>query len=386
MLSGHDRTSLSSLLTTRACKALSVDRHTLIAAGNGGGLSASDIWFGNGQRRWTTRIVRVLEVQRRKDSHSKCIQALIPDDISDFVGHVFALHTTETLKRRISRKIALPVLTVAQPFIRAHLSARLAIQYDLLALDERFADDAGLATLLRLQRRHPISRVLVPGCYVAAEDVQFWLRRGIRRLDGIDVYSLQRQWSEIIPILRRSYRTDVNFTQGSIEAIPYQGESFDLIVSSAVLEHVRNLSAMVTETARVLVRGGWAFHSFGPLYYCFGGDHCITAFGPAAGYDHLLLDESEYSARLRDRTVFDKQPDPNLPFWALHEQFSFATASEYLKYFERDFHIRFVIAKISSEGLRFRENYREKWVKLLRAGISETDLLVKSLSVVLQRR
>ncbi|OGV52482.1 MAG: hypothetical protein A2X49_09205 [Lentisphaerae bacterium GWF2_52_8] len=330
--------------------------------------------------------MRLESIQRAKRELGSGLQAYSSKDISRQIVDPSILLPAESIKRRLARLVALPALRLQQSAIRRRADVNVNVHCDYLCIEDRFGTDASLAVLLKRTRVEPIARVLIPGCYAGGEDVQFWLRRGVKRLDGIDVYSLQERWDRIVPELRRFFDAEVSFCQGAIEAIPSPGESFDLIASSSVLEHVRNLRIMVDETNRVLRPGGWAWHCFGPLYYSFGADHCIAAYGDEAGYDHLLLDEDEYQKRIRNQAFFDTQPDPNLPFWALQQQFSFATAAEYLDHFSRRFHLEFVVVKLSAKGLAYRRAYPEKWAQLIRAGIEECDLLIKSLAVVLRKK
>jgi SAM-dependent methyltransferase len=272
--------------------------------------------------------MRLKVIQEAKATLSRAVQVFSTTDISSRIVEQCALIPREPFKRKIMRAVAQSALRVQQPTIRKRHGVALDLSHDLLCIEDRFANDASLAVLLRRLRSETVAAVLVPGCFLASEDVQFWLRRGIKRVSGFDVYSLQRRWDSILPQLRRHFGAEIEFRQGSIESIPFPSGSFDLITTNAVLEHVRNLAAMVDETARVLRSGGWAWHCFGPLYYSFGADHCIAAYGDAAGYDHLLLDDEEYQQRIRNQEFFDTQPNPNLPFWALNRQFSFATAAE----------------------------------------------------------
>lgn len=329
------------------------------------------------------RLETIREVKRRVCAG---VQQYSFKDISRQIVDPSVLLPIESFKRKLARLVAQPALSLQQSALRRRVNVSLNVHCDFLCIEDRFGTDASLAFLLRHTRVGPATRVLIPGCYVGAEDVQFWLQRGVKHLDGIDVYSLQERWDRIVPELRRFFDADVSFRQGAIEAIPFPDESFDLIASSAVLEHVRNLKVMVDETSRVLRPGGRAWHCFGPLYYSFGADHCIAAYGDEAGYDHLLLDEDEYQKRIRNQAFFDGQPDPNLPFWALQQQFSFATAAEYLNEFSRRFHLEFVVVKLSAKGLAYRQAYPEKWAQLINAGVEERDLLIKSLAVVLRKK
>ncbi|PWB84666.1 MAG: hypothetical protein C3F11_00085 [Methylocystaceae bacterium] len=277
-------------------------------------------------------------------------------------------------------------MALSQAKAHEQLGVDIPFPTNLIALGERFAEESAWSYMLaRLPDMRRLS-VLIPGCYMAGEDIQFWTRQGVQRVEGIDVYALNDHWAKLIPKLRAQWSTPVFFRQGSIENIPFADDEFDVIASAAVLEHVRNLPAMAAETARVLKPGGFALHSFGPLYYCFGADHCIGAYGLEAGYDHILLAEEDYRRKISDRPFFERATkNPDLGFWAVNGQFSFAVGSEYIEVFRKHFDIEYVVAMISTPGLEYRKRFPDKWAKLLNAGVGEADLLLKGLSVVLRK-
>jgi SAM-dependent methyltransferase len=333
-----------------------------------------------------TSLMRLQTISRTKAALSNTTQVLLSEDISHYINEDFLLIPNTSFKRKIIRLLAPHALRLQQAKAQKLLGCEVPFHFTLLSYGERFAHDASLSALLKLTRSDTINNVLIPGCYLASEDVQFWLRQGVRRLEGIDVHSLQAIWAYILPKLRVRYNAEINFRQASIESLPFEDGMFDLIASSAVLEHVRNIEEMTKETARILRPGGWAWHDFGPLYYSYGGDHCSAAYGNMAGYDHLLMNEEEYQKRINDQSFFDQQIDPNLPFWALRNQFSFATALEYVLAFEKKFEIRHLVIKLNEEGILFRQLHAERWNQLLTAGVSEIDLLIKSLAVVLRKK
>lgn len=330
--------------------------------------------------------MRLSEIERARGVLGGIAQPLPEGDFSDSVGISFALHEKESLTRIAKRALARPALAAQRKTIRKRLGFDLPFWADAVTIGEQFADEAAWSYMLsRLPPMRGLD-VLIPGCYMGGEDVQFWLRRGICRLEGIDIYALTSHWSSIVPALKQRWGVPVGFRQGSIEEIPFPDAEFDVMSSAAVLEHVRIISRMVNETARVLKPGGFALHSFGPLYYSFGADHCISAYGPDAGYDHLLLEEAEYRKRISDRDFFKSATgNEDLAFWALNDQFSFATASEYLRRLAARFEIKYVAVKISPDGLAYRDRRPDNWRWLLSEGISEADLLIKGLTVVLRK-
>jgi SAM-dependent methyltransferase len=330
--------------------------------------------------------MRIREIKALREKLAKEIQSLPEGDYSATVGKEFTMRPKLSFRRRFMRKISNTALRLSQNRIQKTIETNLNFDYSLLSIGERFANDACWEILFRnLPNAHNLD-VLVPGCYMGGEDVQFWLRQGVHRLAGIDVFSLDEHWRHIVPELQACWPTMINFRQASMEALPFDDATFDVIASDAVLEHVRNLDAMVAETARVLKPGGYALHTFGPLYFSYGADHCISAYGESAGYDHLLLDEHTYRARISDRAFFAKGGAPDLAFWALHDQFSFATAADYLDLFSKHFELLLIIAKCSPQALHYRKTNPESWIRLLDLGISECDLITKGLSVVLRKR
>jgi SAM-dependent methyltransferase len=303
--------------------------------------------------------MRIKAIQSIKKAHSQTVPTCGTDDISDLLRGQFKLSPQEKFKRKAVRAVAPVALKLQQPWLRTLMRGPLPSN-SLLCLEERFGDDASKSALLKLIASDKIQNLLIPGCFLAGEDVQFWLRRGIAKLVGIDINNLEKRWQDIIPQLKNCYKCEVQFLQSPVEILPFGNGVFDLICTNAVLEHVQNIRAMCMETARVLRPGGWAWHSFGPLYYCCGGDHCIAEYGLDAGYDHLLLDEEAYQKRIWDKGFFEAQNNPNCAFWARNEQFSFATTQEYLDLFAEFFHIRHVVIKISSEALNFRRHFPQK--------------------------
>lgn len=331
--------------------------------------------------------MRVEDIAQRRSRLCDDIQPLPEGDISDTVGRDFRLFETDSRKRQLMRAISPLALRISQGKYRKTFDIPASMPIDMVSVGDRFADDASWNILLsRLSKPLSEIEVLIPGCYMGNDDVQSWLRRGVKRLVGIDIYSLKKAWSDIVPRLTERWGIPVDFRQGSIENIPLEDETIDMIATDAVLEHVRNLDRMVDETARVLKPGGFAFHTFGPLYHAYGGDHCIPAYGHEAGYDHVLLDETDYQARINDDAFFaERIKQPDLPFWAKLDQFSFARPQEYFDAFSRRFEIAHTIAKISEQGLAFRAAYPDKWQTLLSSGLTEADLLIKSLSMIVRK-
>jgi len=81
---------------------------------------------------------------------------------------------------------------------------------------------------------------------------------------GFDAYGcdLVEEWPTDAKALHRFHK--INYSQ---YRLPYNDNSFDFVVSTSVLEHVRNKKQVFQEIHRVLKRGGCAIHIFPSKYY-----------------------------------------------------------------------------------------------------------------------
>ena len=66
---------------------------------------------------------------------------------------------------------------------------------------------------------------------------------------------------------------NVRYQQGVGENIPFPDNTFDLVVSLAVLEHVQDVAAVLGETYRVLKPGGWAYFEVPNNLFPFEGHY-----------------------------------------------------------------------------------------------------------------
>jgi ubiquinone/menaquinone biosynthesis C-methylase UbiE len=71
--------------------------------------------------------------------------------------------------------------------------------------------------------------------------------------------------------------------------IPFDDQTFDVIISTSVLEHVKNLSEAVSEMYRVLKPGGFCLHFFPPKLNPIEGHIFVPFAGALQGYTWLLF-------------------------------------------------------------------------------------------------
>ena len=71
--------------------------------------------------------------------------------------------------------------------------------------------------------------------------------------------------------------------------LPFADDSFDIIYSNAVLEHVANLDALSEEMRRVTKKNGVCYHLW-HNYYSLSGAHVPSSFSESLPWGHLLGD------------------------------------------------------------------------------------------------
>jgi len=242
-----------------------------------------------------------------------------------------------------------------------------------------------------LNRFHKIQSadVFIQGCGMG-KDVLSWVAWNPRSLTCLDYFCYRRAWDMLEQEikLRSNGQIKVQFMQMDISDISiFQNKKFDIIASDAVYEHVRNLKSALCESYRVLRPGGYLYAAFGPLWYCFGGDHISGREDLSEGYNHLLLNKDEYKAYLRSFPMENENNiDDGQQLWIKEDLFGRLRLDEYLMLFEDYFIVKYCDVIVSPEALKFRNQFPQIWKILTKdKGINECDLVIKAVRVILEK-
>ena len=128
-------------------------------------------------------------------------------------------------------------------------------------------------------------------------DVISWAKLRPRQIIATDMFPFEDSWEEITRYCYDHYQVRVDFRVSAIEDVPFlESNRVDLIASDAVYEHCRDLPGVMQESFRILKPGGCIYASYGPLYFCAGGDHFSGRGGLENSFNHLLLDPEVVSA------------------------------------------------------------------------------------------
>ncbi len=204
--------------------------------------------------------------------------------------------------------------------------------------------------------------VLVLGAGRGAE-LSLWERQRPRSLTATDFFAFPGDWSA---------HAGTRFARMDVRQLGFAGASFDLVASTALLEHVDGVEDVTAEMARVTRPGGTVFANFGPLFFTHAGAHFEGA------YEHLWMSAGELERYLQARAIPSEMEDGLL--WLRNGMFSRLRYDEYLAIFKRYFDLEHVTLGVSQEALRYKRTHRREW-HALTARYSERDLLTFSMTV-----
>jgi ubiquinone/menaquinone biosynthesis C-methylase UbiE len=137
------------------------------------------------------------------------------------------------------------------------------------------------------------ARVLDVGCGDGFIDLGICKTLRPQKVMGVDLeitdveqlrHLTKRNLNEELP-------TNLTFGTCSPTSIPLPDESFDVVMSWSVFEHVENPVAVLGEMRRILRPGGFMFLQIWPLYFSQRGSH-LWNWNPS-GWEHLTRDHQE---------------------------------------------------------------------------------------------
>ena len=220
-------------------------------------------------------------------------------------------------------------------------------------------------------------------------DVISWARLRPRRIIATDLFSFEDSWQEIARYCHQHYRVPVEFRTAALEDHSFlDSGSIDLIGSDAVYEHCRDLPRVMRESQRLLRPGGSLYASYGPLYFCAGGDHFSGRGGLEHSYNHLRLEPEAYRQYLEAQRAALEDFQDGVRYLDL-DLFSRLTTGEYLEiYREAGLVVKELILEVSDQALAYKQQFPQEFQEILGkyAGrITRDDCLIKAHLLILQK-
>lgn len=169
---------------------------------------------------------------------------------------------------------------ISEQAIKTHADRRFLSEYDY-ALFEYYRS-AKVITFLERAGVAIRGRVLDAGC--GGGGMPLSLAEEAKWVVGIDL--ADRFADAGVRLANERKLRNLTFVRADGLALPFRSSMFDLVLSHSVIEHVSDATRYLTECARVLKDGGWAYLSTAP-YLSFAGAHLPRLKVPVPL--HLLL-------------------------------------------------------------------------------------------------
>ncbi len=229
--------------------------------------------------------------------------------------------------------------------------------------------------------------ILIAGCGTG-QDVPTWFPYSPRSVTGVDLFNYETAWNMLEQYLSRAFPdTVVQFAQRDLTFLEgFSNEAFDVVASDALFEHLSDISSVLKEFRRVLRKDGVLYATFGPLWHCWGGDHISGSDDPSHGYNHLLLEQSDYQEYLNGFGVLEHSKHDGRT-WIKEGLFSFLSPNEYcLKIDESGYERIFTSLIIDPRAVQYLKRHETHRRRLEDMVSHPTDLLVTGMTIICKVR
>lgn len=303
----------------------------------------------------------------------------------DLTPHDFKISAVSKLEvvKKIVRRLGYPVYTLINHYIlRYRFGSVINHDIDKLFLGHRGSDYDALRRKVNSYSQIKGRDILVIGCGTG-KDLGSWLKYEPRKLVAVDLFSYDRAWNLIKVKYRELYPSvDIQFIQQDLNKLNIT-ETFDFVVSDAVFEHLRDFDLSISNVVNVLKTDGILYATFGPLWYCWGGDHIGGKL--EHGYNHLLLDDDAYQKHLKNRGEF-MHDEGDGRTWIFNDLFSYLKSSEYMEKLSA-VHLKkeYVSAMIEKRALNFKKTFPEKFDELTEK-VNEEDLIITGMTTIYRKK
>lgn len=220
-------------------------------------------------------------------------------------------------------------------------------------------------------------------------DVISWAKLRPGHIIATDMFSFEDSWEDITRYCYDHYKVRVDFRVSANEAAPFiEKNRVDFIASDAVYEHCRDLPGVMRESFRILKPGGFIYASYGPLYFCAGGDHFSGRGGLENCFNHLRLNPEAYQQYLEAYQEEIEDFQGGARYIGLN-LFSYLTTRQYIDiYRQAGFVVKELILEISLDALQFKRTYPDDFNLLVNKYTDrccQDDLLIKANIIILQK-
>ncbi len=301
---------------------------------------------------------------------------------TDFV--ILKTGLKEKLKKPI-RKVLYPIITrISEPFIERKYKIKGIGGYNRIFLGHRGNDYEANRMRVNYFRKIKDSTVLIIGVGTG-RDLDSWLKYKPKKIIAIDYFNYRNAWNERTKYFSKKYRTDLEFIQSDIlDMGMIEDNCIDIIGSDAVFEHINQFDKAMPELYRILKNRGLLYATYGPLWYCWGGDHISGKNELVDGYNHINLSEDDYRKYLNGFKEF-KHAEEDGRTWIENNLFSYLRPKEYLESLNKNgFNKVYTSAILEKRAIEYKKAFTKEF-DILEEKFGFENLSVTGMSIIYRK-
>lgn len=289
------------------------------------------------------------------------------------------------IKSPLRRFFYTPIGLIYGLYLNRKYGGEAGFTVDRWLYGQRGNDYASHRRLVNKHKALKSSRIFIAGCGTG-RDIGSWMKYQPSEVIGLDYFNYESAWRAAKAHYGRDYPgVRLGFVQGDLRDLSaFDSDSFDIIGSDAVFEHLTQPAEVCREWFRILKPGGILYATFGPLWFGWHGDHFSGWDNIQSGYNHISLSPEDYKAYL-DQRPYETHSEDDGRTWIKNGMFSYLKPAGYLKViadagFERR-HVGLLLEPKAVASLASQPALRAKLLK----EHSIVDLLTYGMTVVFQK-
>jgi ubiquinone/menaquinone biosynthesis C-methylase UbiE len=293
------------------------------------------------------------------------------------------IESSKERAKSIIRGYVYPLLTWAMN-VKLSLKYNWSTNYHKLYLGQRGNDYSAHRRKVNNYLNIRDKNLLIVGCGTGS-DLDSWLKYKPKKVIAIDLFNYSKAWEIQSQYFFKKYNVVVDFIQANLTSLDsISDESIDIIGSDAVFEHLNEFDKCLKEMRRVLSNDGLLYSTFGPLWNCWGGDHISGSDDFNSGYNHILLNKSEYKKYLNQFGKYSHDSNDGRT-WIYNDLFSYFKPSDYvqsLNNFGFSFLWKSVI--LDPRAIKFIKfsGLDEEFIK---KGLTDEELLISGMTIIVKK-
>lgn len=210
----------------------------------------------------------------------------------------------------------------------------------------------------------------LPNARVVSSDVEYYY----------DDYNLAQIQENRKLIQNKLGVTNLHFENDDITKSKFDNDTFDLIYSSDVLEHISDLESAFSELYRITKTGGVGYHVYNPFFSYNGGHTYATLDFP---WGHASLDSEDFTRYLESFRYFEKEKASDFYFNNLN-RCTLAEIESYIK--KSGFYIHAILKETKFNQIKMLENNTLSMIKELYPNVKLEDLLSPIVTIIVEKK